>query len=121
LNLKYVSDAAAAELLGRRAFEGEKRKTCVMFRDTNSNFADAIRVETPGGHFVGWVLKGDSRAACEILDATTKALRKSKRALRKRSFAFHVTAVVEGDVEEGTAYLGDIQILIKNPVEVQLL
>ena len=27
VNLKYVSEAAATELLGKRAFDGEKRKT----------------------------------------------------------------------------------------------
>ena len=121
VNLKYVSEAAAIELLGKRAFDGEKRKTCVMFRDPTSNFPDSVRVETLGGHLVGWVLKNHSKTACQILDATTKALRKSKRSLRKQSFAFHVTSTVEGEVHEGAASVFSVEVLINLPVKAELL
>lgn len=121
VNLKYVSEAAATELLGKRAFDGEKRKTCVMFRDPTSNFPDSVRVETLGGHLVGWVLKNHAKAACQVLDATTKALRKSKRARRKQSFAFHVTSTVEGEVYEGAASVSSVELLISLPVKAELL
>ena len=121
VNLKYVTEEAAVELLGKRAFDGEKRKTCVAFRDPTSQFRDSVRVETLRGHLVGWVLKGDSKAACQILDATTKALRKSKRSLRKQSFAFHISAAVEGEVIEGEAFVASVELRIKNPVTAEVL
>lgn len=121
VNLKHISEKAATELLGKRAFDGERRKTCVMFRDPTSKFPDSVRVETSGGHLVGWVLKNQSKAACQLLDATTKALRKSKRTLRKQSFAFHVTAIVDGEVYEGEASVFEVDLLIKYPVKAELL
>ena len=125
VNKKNSTDAALAELLGSRTFDGDVTKDLVVFRDPTSEFKDSVRVETENGHLVGWIRKSDSKQACQILDTATKALQKSKRRLKRSSFAFHVTADVYGSVEresrETFRGLDAVEVLIQDPVEVRVL
>jgi hypothetical protein len=54
VNKKNCTDAALAELLGSRTFDGDVTKDLVVFRDPTSEFKDSVRVETENGHLVGW-------------------------------------------------------------------
>ena len=117
VNTKNATDAAHNELLGKRSSAEGKRKTVVLFRDPTSRYRDSIRVETPNGELVGWIYKNDSKQAGKMLDTLAKGIRKSKRSLRKQSFAFHLTALVEGS---GTK-IYDVTINLRGEVDVDVL
>jgi hypothetical protein len=66
-----------------------------IFQDTQSEFANSVRVETVKGHFVGWIHKEDSDLATLLLQKLTETLSGLDVQLRQ-PLVFDVSARVEG-------------------------
>ena len=125
VNVKHVTPEATRELLGRPREDGIERTARVrMSRDTQSQYADSVKVTTESGALVGWVLKDQSQLACRIIDQVTYALRTSTEVSvgASQAVVFDVSAAIEGEWErDGSDWSGevfDVQLRIADPVQV---
>ena len=119
----HASDEVEAQLLGKPK-EGEVSHSVSvrMFRDTASPYPDSVKVETLAGDLVGWIVKRQSRDACRLVDAITKAIRKAEPTAANRPVVLGVTARATGDWEpDGDGWyasLDGVVVRIKEPAEV---
>lgn len=123
VNKQHATAAAVKYLLGRPDEDGDisREVPLWMWRDLTSQFDDSVRVETPTGELVGWVLKADSPLACDVVDQISDAVPKSEPRASGRRLILEVTAEVEGYWEfEDEPELLSVMLQIKEPAEVEL-
>jgi hypothetical protein len=121
VNKQHASMVALQYLIGAPDEAGDiSRQVPVwMWRDDTSQYPDSVRVETPTGELVGWVLKDDSTLACQIVDQIGEVVPRSEPRAVGRRIIFEVIAEVEAYWEPGDEpELLSVLLGIKQPAEV---
>lgn len=134
VNTLHMDDRIAAKLAGRFEEFGdeeiERSVRALMFRDTESPYADSVRVTTVKGDLIGWIVRADADLACHVVDSVERALQGRFGSARGRPVLLNVSAKVFGewDVEyesedaESTpraeASIENVEIRIKDPIDV---
>ncbi len=128
VNKQHVTGEALKYLMGKPKEDDEVSRSVRlrMFRDDESQFANSVKLETPRGDLVGWILKADSDLACKLIDQLDDALKAHDPALRGERIVFDVSAKVSGysmmpeDEDDEPYDLEEVEIRIKDPVEMDV-
>jgi hypothetical protein len=130
VNKQHVSESALVYLMGKPKEDDEVARSvrARIMRDTESEYPNGVIIETPKGDLIGWILKSDSELACKILDQLTVGAKTYDPNLQNETFAFDVSIRVTGyvtpldEVEdpEDMYDLDDLEIRIKDPVEMEV-
>lgn len=96
----YMADdlPTMKELLGKPQDDDEVSRNVKvwMYRDLTSQYPDAVRVDTKSGRHIGWVVKGQSYFACELINQVAESIYKQRPDLAGRAPKCRVTMHVEG-------------------------